>query len=180
MRTLALLLCALRAAALEEIFSAVRADDGERVEKSIKEDPSGLNRKGPGGQTPLMHAVLQGKEDAVIALLALGADLTIPEKDGYTPMHGAGFQGREKIARLLFAAGVPLDEKHADGHAPLHRACWGNDKRHADTVRAMLEMGAFLGNRDQCRTSNERTKKVLKRFFEHGREGIRKDAGWDL
>ena len=45
---------------------------------------------GPGGQTPLMHGVLQGMTQSVKYLLKRGADTSIPEKDGYTPMHGAG------------------------------------------------------------------------------------------
>ena len=36
----------------------------------------------------------------------MGADTTIPEKDGYTPMHGAGFQGRAEIAKILMDHGV--------------------------------------------------------------------------
>ena len=52
-----------------------------------------INQRGPGGQTPLMNAVLSGQTEVVKALLELGADHKIPEKDGYTPMHGAGFQG---------------------------------------------------------------------------------------
>ena len=52
-----------------------------------------INQRGPGGQTPLMNAVLGGHTEVVKALLELGADHKIPEKDGYTPMHGAGFQG---------------------------------------------------------------------------------------
>ena len=55
-----------------------------------------INQRGPGGQTPLMNAVLSGQTEVVKALLELGADHKIPEKDGYTPMHGAGFQGLVK------------------------------------------------------------------------------------
>ena len=43
-----------------------------------------INELGPGGQTPLMHAVLSGKIQAVKYLLKQGADVTIGEKDGYT------------------------------------------------------------------------------------------------
>ena len=39
-----------------------------------------------------MSAVLGGHLEIVTMLLEIGADVTIPEKDGYTPMHGAGFQ----------------------------------------------------------------------------------------
>ena len=59
--------------------------------------------------------VLQGKLLAAEALLKLGADVTIAEKDGYTPMHGAGFLGRAKIATLLFEHGVALDDARAPG-----------------------------------------------------------------
>ena len=46
-----------------------------------------------------MASCLGGHLDAAKALLELGADVTVPEKDGYTPMHGAGFQGRAEIGR---------------------------------------------------------------------------------
>lgn len=65
-----------------------------------------INQRGPGGQTPLMNAVLSGQTEVVKALLELGADHKIPEKDGYTPMHGAGFQGL--VWKILFSHG-PCD-----------------------------------------------------------------------
>ena len=90
---------------------------------------------------------------AVEALLAAGADVSIGEKDGYTPMHGAGFQGRAKVAKLLAAAGVDVNDVHADGYAPIHRACWGTQQRHAETVEAMLALGATLADRAACRAA---------------------------
>ena len=41
----------------------------------------------------------------------LGADPSIPEKDGYTSSHGVAFQGREQAARVLVKHGVDVDEK---------------------------------------------------------------------
>ena len=59
-----------------------------------------INERMPGSlQSPLMAACLGGHLDSAKALLELGADVTVPEKDGYTPMHGAGFQGRAEIGR---------------------------------------------------------------------------------
>jgi len=89
---IALVTRAAAAADPKELFAAVAADDATRLEKALERNPDGLNTKGPGGQTPLMHAVLTGKLSAVKVLLGHGADTTIGEKDGYTPMHGAGFQ----------------------------------------------------------------------------------------
>ena len=111
-----------------------------------------INTIGPGGQTPLMHAVLSGKLKAVKALLKLGADTTIGEKDGYVPIHGAGFQGRAEIAQALIDHGVDPSHQHSDGFMPIHRACWGQEKRHTDTVRVLLENGV---PRDQKAANGE-------------------------
>ena len=80
-----------------DIFDAVRQDN-EKIIKSAINAGVDINTIGPGGQTPLMHAVLSGKVSAVKTLLKLGADTKIGEKDGYVPIHGAGFQGRAEIA----------------------------------------------------------------------------------
>lgn len=154
----------LAVAAAGDIFSAVQMDSAELLQEALDEDPSELNRRGPGGQTPLMNAVLSGKSHAVAFLLQAGADPTIPEKDGYTPPHGAGFQGRAEIARLLHAHGINIDVAHSDGNRPIQRACWGNDKRHADTVKTFVELGAALAVKD-CRTSNPHTKSYLASHF---------------
>ena len=58
-------------------------------------------------------------------LLRLGANPSIPEKDGYTPPHGVAFQGREQAALALVKHGTNVDEKHKDGYTPLHRTVWG-------------------------------------------------------
>ena len=74
------------------IFYAIHEGDVEKVEKLISEGHN-INEQMEGSlQTPLMMAVLGGHLGIVTKLLELGADVTIPEKDGYTPMHGAGFQ----------------------------------------------------------------------------------------
>ena len=30
---------------------------------------------------------------------------------------------------------------HIDGHTGLHRACWGNEKKHTETVKKFVELG---------------------------------------
>lgn len=129
-----------------DIFDAVNLDDPSAIQASLLEEAeesraNNLNRRGAGGQTPLMSAVLRGKFRAVEELLKQGADVTIGEKDGYTPMHGAGFQGRAEIAKLLIQHGLDPSDRHRDGYTPIHRACWGREQRHTDTVKALLEAG---------------------------------------
>ena len=86
-----------------------------------------------------MASVLRGKTSIVRLLLSLGADTSISENDGYTPSHGAGFQGRPDSMKLLLDFGMDVHTSHTDGFYPLHRACWGNEERHTETVRVLLE-----------------------------------------
>jgi ankyrin repeat protein len=67
-----------------ELFSAIRQDDPDIVRQLLREKSIDINVRGGGGQTPLMHAVLGGKEKSVKVLLEEGADVTIGENDGYT------------------------------------------------------------------------------------------------
>ena len=52
-----------------DIFEQVRKDSMDGIKKAIAENEEVINERGPGGQTPLMHAVLQGKTKAVKYLL---------------------------------------------------------------------------------------------------------------
>mmetsp|Transcript_824 Transcript_824/g.3191 ORF Transcript_824/g.3191 Transcript_824/m.3191 type:complete len:247 (+) Transcript_824:1616-2356(+) len=108
----------------------------------FKSGLDGLDEREPiTGQTPLMAACLAGKSGVVDELLRLGADPSIPEKDGYTPSHGVAFQGREQAARVLVKHGIDVDEEHADGYRPLHRTLWGRSPRHLATARVLVKEG---------------------------------------
>ncbi|GAX19259.1 hypothetical protein FisN_4Lh156 [Fistulifera solaris] len=122
-------------------MSAIQ-NDVESVAKFMEEGAN-VNYQAPGSlQTPLMAAVLRGQTDVVEYLLSRRdvVDVSIPEKDGYTPAHGAAFQGRPEIMSLLIHAGINVkDDFHTDGYAPLHRACWGRERRHAETIRVLRD-----------------------------------------
>merc|ERR1711920_894193 len=128
-----------------------------------------IDKKGPGGQSPLMNAVLTGKPSAVKLLLEKGADTTIAEQDGYTPMHGAGFQGRLEIAKLLIAHGLDPLNKHSDGHPAWLRSCWGTLERHTETAKFFIKEVVLekspnpLADLKKCKemTSNEATQKFV-------------------
>ena len=124
--------------AVGDIFEAVRRDSMNGIKTALKAGAN-IDAKGPGGQTPLMHAVLNGKKNAVKYLLKKEADTSIGEKDGYTCMHGAGFQGRYEIAQILIDRGIDPRDKHTDGFEPIERACWGNEERHTATVEVFLK-----------------------------------------
>ena len=159
----------------DELFFAVRQDNEALILKQLRHPASDINVIGVGGQTPLMHAVLQGRETAVQVLLDRGADTTIAEKDGYTPLHGAGFQGRANIAKLLLHHGLDPFDMHNDGYLPLHRACWGREDRHTETVKVFLQSGvppnapSKSGKTCMEMTNNEATKALLQQYTKHSK-----------
>merc|ERR1711868_173641 len=84
-----------------EIFKAIHENNIDKLKELVNDENINVRMQESGLQTPLMASVLGGNVFAVKTLLEMGADTTIPEKDGYTPMHGAGFQGRAEIAKIL-------------------------------------------------------------------------------
>ena len=141
--------CFVKADIIGDVFDAVRKDDVGKMKSLLEKNRDDLGtfintRDKNSGQTPLMMSILMGKVEIVRILLAEDVvDVTIPEKDGYTPYHGAGFQGRAEIAKLLLEDRRQIDPnlKHKDGFTPMHRACWGQEKRHTDTVAMFIEVG---------------------------------------
>ncbi len=89
----------------------------------------------------LHSAVASGDADAVRALLATGAALSVTDDDGNTPLEVAK---DPDIARLLISAGAPV--RTPGDTSPLHRAVefgW------TDVADMLLERGADPGSRDE-------------------------------
>merc|ERR1712083_26827 len=171
---------------IDDVFKAIRGGKEKDVKRIIEENVDSLasfiNKQDPSsGQTPLMMAVLMGKEEVVKMLLKESVvDASIPEKDGYTPFHGAGFQGRASIARMLIkdSRGLDPSDRHKDGFQPLHRACWGGEARHAETVKVLVEEGGVewdsKGKGKTCLQITQNSKKSLvERMGEKTAEGNR-------
>ena len=156
------------------VWAAIQQDSPALIRRELKKDPSLLNTPGSGGQTPIMHAVLSGKVEALKTLIELGADASIGEKDGYTPFHGAGFQGRAEMVPLLLAYGLDPNDMHRDGYTPIHRACWGRESRHAETVAAFIEAGVDPkqpsrdGRTPLAMTQNAQTRDILRAALARG------------
>jgi len=166
-------------AADRNFLAACLSSDDEEVQSAFADLKKGADinaRDDRTGQTCLMASTLRGNLDMVTHMLVLGADATIAEKDGYTPPHGAGFQGRPEIMRILKEIGGidVVNAEHSDGFSPMHRACWGQEKRHADTVAYLLKIGADPNHRSTgekkqtCMemTRNPHTIEVLRKHAE--------------
>src|SRR5690606_12871538 len=97
---------------------------------------------GHAGLTPLLAATRDswhGRPEAVMTLLANGADPRAADRDGNTPLHHAARSSDPGVAALLRDAAAELDARNAEGLTPLGVACGCGNWRLA---RFLLERGA--------------------------------------
>ncbi|WP_305806361.1 ankyrin repeat domain-containing protein [Stenotrophomonas sp. YIM B06876] len=94
------------------------------------------------GMTPLLAATRDswhGRPEAVMTLLANGADPRARDTDGNTPLHHAARSSDPGVAALLRDAAAEVDALNHEGHSPLALACQAGNWRLA---RFLLERGA--------------------------------------
>ena len=94
------------------------------------------------GLTPLLAATRDswhGRPEAVMTLLANGADPRVTDAEGNTPLHHAARSTDPGVAALLLDAAAALDPPNHDGFTPLAIACASGNWRLA---RFLLERGA--------------------------------------
>ncbi|MGB3394474.1 MAG: ankyrin repeat domain-containing protein, partial [Stenotrophomonas sp.] len=94
------------------------------------------------GMTPLLAATRDswhGRPEAVMTLLANGADPRAIDADGNTPLHHAARSSDPGVAALLRDAAAEIDALNHDGHSPLAVACQSGNWRLA---KFLLERGA--------------------------------------
>jgi ankyrin repeat protein len=94
------------------------------------------------GMTPLLAATRDswhGRPEAVMTLLANGADARVSDADGNTPLHHAARSSDAGVAALLRDAAADVDVVNAEGVTPLGMACAAGNWRLA---RFLLEHGA--------------------------------------
>jgi ankyrin repeat protein len=92
--------------------------------------------------TPLLAATRDswhGRPEAVMTLLANGADPRATDAEGNTPLHHSARSSDPGVAALLRDAGAELDALNGEGVSPLGTACIAGNWRLA---RFLLERGA--------------------------------------
>ena len=155
---------------------ALQMGDKALIQQALN-DGADINQKAAAGQTPLLNSVLRDNTDLIEILLELGADPTVTEENDYTILDLVGFQGRHNSLKTLAkhmdreVFNTIMEKQHtADGEYPIHRACRGDHKNHAKTVRAFLVMGVNLeletrqGLTCEEMTSNPHTKRVIEKY----------------
>ncbi len=95
-----------------------------------------------GGLTPLLAATRDswhGRPEAVMTLLANGADARAADGEGNTPLHHAARSTDPAVAALLLDAGAQVDALNEEGFSALAIACGSGNWRLA---RFLIEHGA--------------------------------------
>lgn len=99
-----------------------------------------INAQNEYGNTPLMQAVKNGQEIAVIILLARGADPTIRNNYGQNAMHIAAELGHANIVTVLLHRS-PINAPDYMGQIPLHYA---SAHGHLFILELLLKNGADI------------------------------------
>lgn len=113
-----------------------------RLLRGLIERGIDINILHASSMTPLVAATRDswhGRPEAVMTLLANGADPRIADAEGNTPLHHAARSSDPGVAALLRDAGAEMDALNAEGVSPLGIACAAGNWRLA---RFLLERGA--------------------------------------
>ena len=106
-----------------------------------------IDARDPGGETPLIRAILEGHADVAELLIADGADVMARNERGLTPLHAAAYSGSAELTQLLLDHGAELeDTANVSGATPLMLAA---EENHVAVAELLLVRGADLSIPDR-------------------------------
>jgi ankyrin repeat protein len=120
------------------LMESLRSGDGEAFARLLRENPGAVNRKGPGGATPLMYAALYGDTASLRQLIEHGADPKISNDAGATALMWA-IDDVEKT-RLLLEHGADPNATSLDGRTAMDIALGNRDS--SAIVKLLFGSGA--------------------------------------
>lgn len=112
------------------------------------------------GRTMLHLAAMEGRADAIDALLRHGAGVDAVDQEGWTPLHHAAERGDTGLVKLLLEHGAAVDAADWKGRTALHVASL---KGEAEPVEQLIDGGAQVSLTDH----GERTAEDIARGIGH-------------
>ncbi len=114
----------------------------------VKPGELSINTQNEKGETPLLKAAIEGRNDIAEILLAHKANPNIKDKEhGQTPLHWAAINGNIDLVKSLLAAKANPDIKDKEsGWAPIN---WAIEWKNTSMVRALLHAGADPNTQDK-------------------------------
>jgi len=120
--------------------AGIADDDAEGVTLLLRARAQ-VNAADARGRTALLVAAGEGHEAIAAALLAANADPNRTDQHGSSALMEAARAGTPALVRRIAAAHADVARQDAHGRDALNLACQ-SPRAHADTVRALLELGA--------------------------------------
>ena len=104
--------------------------------------PEEINHQDAHGNTPLNYLCAMGTdEDVIVALIAKGADVKMPNKNGAVPLiHAVYSKMSPVVIKALVDAGADVNFQNDSGGTALQIACVC--KAGADVINALVDLGA--------------------------------------
>ncbi|MBI3432587.1 MAG: ankyrin repeat domain-containing protein [Hydrogenophilales bacterium] len=111
-----------RAGSSEDLFAAIKANDGQEVERLL-DAGADVSGKSKDGLTPLFWAAVWGADKAAELLVAHGAPVNGKSgREEFTPLHMAAYNLHKGVAELLISKGGDVNARSRSGWTPLHKA----------------------------------------------------------
>jgi ankyrin repeat protein len=114
------------------------------LKRSASYNPK-VHQRDHNGNTLLLHAVSEGREEEVESIIDEGADVNAQNFAGETPLYIASARGFDSIAHLLLENGATVTIANLEGATPLHIAAAGGHDR---IVEMLAKYGAYVNAED--------------------------------
>ncbi|MBF0328860.1 MAG: ankyrin repeat domain-containing protein [Nitrospirae bacterium] len=165
-----------------ELHSAAVLGYENRAESLIAKGAN-VNEWDRGGNTPLMHAVSQGKAKIAKLLIDNGANMNVRYSDGNTLLCTAIILGYTEITNMLISKGADVNARTTNGiHTPLS---WAIHKENIKVAKLLIEKGADVNDRKSIGGNTHLMSaaylsniKVAKLLIDNGADVNAENRGW--
>lgn len=128
----------------EELLSASRRGDVQRVKELLDQLANPNARSEDRGLTPIILAAFGGHKDVVRELISRGANVSAVTDTGITPLWVAAYAGHDDVVAELLDEAVDIDHRDVNGTTPLYVAALNGQ---SSVVKQLVDGGADLNAR---------------------------------
>lgn len=122
------------------LITLVFAGNGRELRRRV-EAGEAVDQQDRDQRTPLMHAVIDRRQELVDLLLELGASPNAQDRAGCGPLHFAVDGYAVDIVNALLVRGATVDLEDAHGNTPLNNAVFHSRGR-MEVIQRLLRAGA--------------------------------------
>jgi len=119
----------------------------EDAHEIVQKETSILNQQDTKGNTPLMQAAMQGREDLAKILVENGAQVNMQNFQGQSALYLAVERNLANVVMLLLKFGAQANLPNIDAVTPIHMAAASGN---VEIVRLLKEHGAHINVQDDA------------------------------